>query len=367
VKPRFRFRGVPIALALAGATALAAGCSSSAASSGTSGGSLTSITFATASSAPTPLFENIYIAQQLGFFKQQGMTVNFVNMGGNAQVTSAIGRGQAQVGVGVPNFQVTTKASGQSLPGVDYYEYTYPSKWFLVIPPNSSITSISQLAGKKIGITSLGTADEQVMDSLLQEHGVNPKSVKYQVVGQTNAGGIALSKDQLDASLVWDSVLGAYDVAGIKYKILLSPSGIQKVGGFFLQASPTWLKNNQKLAVGFARAVSEATVYAVANPQAAAAAYLQMFPAAATTESKQQQVNDIVRTVKYRASHWTPYTSGSQLGYIQPSEFKNEVAFASAQSKISDPTQFYTNNLISQIDNYSASAIQAEAKASSGT
>jgi NitT/TauT family transport system substrate-binding protein len=363
MKRRFLSRRSLIALVAAGAMLSAVGCASSGGSKSASG--LTTITFATASAAPTPLFENIYIAQQLGYFKQEGINAKFVNTGGNAQVTSQIAQGRAQVGVGVPNFQVLAKAAGQSLPGVNYYEYTYPSKWFVVVPPNSPITSIAQLSGKKIGITSLGTADQQVLDALLQQNGVNPKSVHYQVVGQTNAGGTALDKNQLDASLVWDSTLGAYDVAGIAYKILLRPQDIEKVGGFFLQASPTWLKDNQKLAVGFARAVSKATVYALANPEAAAAAYLQMFPSSASSESKQQQVDDIVKTVKYRASHWMPYTQGAKTGYIQPSEFTNEIAFASAQSKVTDPASFFTDELISQIDDYDAASIQAQAKAAS--
>ncbi len=362
MKRRFLSPRGAVAVIAAVSMALVAGCSSSGGSKA-SGGGLTTITFATASAAPTPLFENIYIAQQLGFFKKEGITAKFVNTGGNAQVTSQIAQGRAQIGVGVPNFQVLAKAGGQSLPGVNYYEYTYPSKWFLVVPPGSPITSISQLTGKKIGITSLGTADEQVLDALLTQNNVNPKSVKFQAVGQTNAGGTALDKNQLDASLVWDSTLGAYDVAGITYKILLSPQDIEKVGGFFLQATPAWLKSNQKQAVGFARAVSEATEFALANPQAAAAAYLQMYPSSASTESKSQQIDDIVKTVKYRATHWLPYTSGSQVGFIQPTEFQNEITFASAQSKISDPTQFYTNSLISQIDNYDLAAIQAQAKA----
>lgn len=328
----------------------------------TNANGLTNMTFATAASAPTALFQNIYIADKLGYFKHEGIAPKFVNTGGNAGVTSQLTQGRAQVGVGVPNFQVLQEADGQKLPGVNYFEYTYPSKWSLVVPPDSSITSISQLSGKRVGITSRGTADEQVANSLLKHHGVNPKSVKFQAVGETNAGGIALNKHQFDASLVWDTTLGAYDVAGIKYRVLLGPQDMEKVGGFFIQATPKFLKDHKKLAVGFARAVAKATIFALANPRAAAAVYLQMYPSSATNESKSQQIDDIVTTVKYRAERWTPYTNPDKLGYIQPSEFVNELKFAGVTDKISDPTSFYVNNLIDPINDFDKKAVQRQAK-----
>src|SRR5262245_34163517 len=120
-------------LATAATVAAMSGCSSSSSSATTSDG-LTTVTFAVASAAPTPLFENIYIADELGFFKQEGIAAKFVNTGGNAQVSSQLQQGRAQIGVGVPNFQVLAKAEGDPVPGVNYYEYTYPSKWFVVTP-----------------------------------------------------------------------------------------------------------------------------------------------------------------------------------------------------------------------------------------
>lgn len=357
-------RTIITAMVAAAALTSVAACTGAAGTSGggTKANGLTTMTFATAASAPTALFQNIYIADKLGYFKAEGIAPKFVNTGSNAGVTSQLAQGRAQVGVGVPNFQVLQKADGQKLPGVNYFEYTYPSKWSLVVPPDSSITSISQLDGKRIGITARGTADEQVANALLKQHGVNPKSVKYQAVGATNAGGVALNKHQLDASLVWDTTLGAYDVAGIKYKVLLGPQDMEKVGGFFIQATPAYLKEHKKLAVGFARAIAKASVFALANPRAAAEVYLQMYPSSATNESKSQQIDDIVTTVKYRAQRWMPYTDPDKMGYIQPAEFVNELEFAGVADKISDPTSFYVNTLIGPINDFDKKAIQQQAK-----
>jgi NitT/TauT family transport system substrate-binding protein len=356
-----RIAGAVIAVV---ASTYLAGCGtdSGTGSQGSSGKSLTTITFATAASAPTPLFENIYIADKLGYYKAAGLQVKFVNTGGNAAVTSQLSQGRAQVAVGVPNFQVITASKGDQLPGVNYYEYTYPSKWYLVVPPKSDISSVSDLKGKTLGITSRGTADEQVITALLKQHGVDPSSVHFQAVGETTAGGLALNNRQLDASLIWDTTRGLYDVNDIGYKVILGPKDIEKVGGFYVQATPQWLKAHRDLAVGFAQAVAKASVFALANPEAAASLYLDMYPSAASGKSKQQQVDDIVKTVKYRAQRWVPYQDPSKMGYIQPQEWQNEVEFAGVTDKVSDPSQFYTNDLIDQINKFDKSKVQQQAK-----
>jgi len=330
---------------------------------GTTGKPLVTITFATAASGPTALFENIYIADKLGYYADEGLKVEFVNTGGNAAVTSLVAQGKAQTAVGVPNFQVLYRAQGKPLPGIDYYEYTYPSKWSLVTKNGSTITSVADLKGKRIGITSRGTADEQVLDTLLRQGGVDPKAVTMVVVGATTAGGLALTKGTIDANLVWDTTLGQYDVAGISYKALIGPKDMTKVGGFFIQATPAYIKDHHDQAVGFARAVAKATVFALANPEAAASIYLDIYPVAASADSRAKQISNTVTTVKYRAERWTPYQDPAKFGYIQPSEFQNEIVFANVAKQISDPSQFYTNALIDEINNFDKAAVTAQAKA----
>lgn len=324
--------------------------------------SLTTVTFAGAVSAPNPLFENIDIGKPLGYFAAEGINPVFVNTGANSADTALIANGQAQIAVGVPSYQIGLVAAGQSNPGIDYYEYTYPSKWYLVLPPNSTIHSVSQLAGKKVGIVSLGTADKPILDSILLAHGVNPSSVNISVVGSGTPAGVALDNGSLDAYFAWDSILGAFNVAGIKYKVLLSPKDLPKVGGFYLMATPAFLKAHRSIAVGFARAVAEATVFALANPKAAAALWVKMFPTAGSTLSLQQQAADVQAEVALRQKIWLPYRDPSALGYIQHSEWLNEVRFDPGGSKVHNVSQFYTNALIHQIDAFNAGAIRAQAK-----
>lgn len=323
---------------------------------------LEKITFATAASAPLSLFQNIYIADELGYFAEEGLQVEFVNTGANAAVTALLDQGGAQIGVGVPDFQVHYIAEGNELPGVNYYEYTYPSKWFLVTRDDVDIHSVADLAGKNIGIESRGTADENVLGQLFAAQGVAADDITMTVVGSGTSAGAALDQGRVDAYMAWDTTLGQFDVAGIGYRILVGPQDILKVGGFYLQATPEYLESNREQAVGFARAVAKATVFALANPEAAADLYLKMYPTSAGAGSRDDQIQDIVTSVRYRAERWLPYEDPDRLGYIQPSEWENELEFAGVADRVTDPTQFYTNDLIDEINDFDKAQVEREAE-----
>jgi NitT/TauT family transport system substrate-binding protein len=330
---------------------------------------LTPMQFAAAVPNPNPLFINIEIGKVLGFFAEEGIDASFLYATANSAVTILIDQGKAQVGVGTPNFQVTYAAQGHKLPGIDFYEYAAPLKWDIAIAPDAPYTSIAQLTGKKLGIIGRGTADENVAKSFLELSGVKPSDVTFIVVGQGSPGGVALKRGQIDAMLAWDTTLGQWEVAGIGYKLLPRPKNLKPVGGFYIQAKPEFIRDHRALAVGFGRAVAKATVFALANPRAAADAYLKLHPiAAGQGKSKAETIDSIVKIVGKRAVHWLhegkDYTNPKDfLGEMSLQEWKNEVEFADAVGKVKDPRIFFTNELIKEINNFDRQAIIAKAKA----
>jgi len=197
-------------LAVAAATALmASACGGSANGGSSSSGELTHIVFASAAPAQNPLFENIEIGQELGYYKQAGVDIEFQYLGSNQAVMAALLSNRAQVGVCTQDFQITYAAQGNDLLTKCFYEYSYPSKWDVVVTPDSGIKSLSELKGKTLGLIGLGTADESIARQWLQISGVNPSDVKFQVVGNGTPAGVALQQHRVDAFLAWDTTLGA--------------------------------------------------------------------------------------------------------------------------------------------------------------
>lgn len=353
------------ASALAALSVGLAACSSSTPSAGGGsggGGNLTNVTWAVASTSPSPLSENIELAQSLGYCKKEGLNCSVAYLGSDQAAEAAVQQGRAQFAVGVPDFQVSQAVAGQGVPVVDFYEYTYPSKYYIVVPKNSPIDSVQQLSGKTVAIASSGTGDGGVLDKILQSKGVNPGTVKMQSVAQGDAQGIAMNQGKVDAVLAYDTTLGAWDAAGISYRILLSPSQEPKANGLYIATTPQYLASHKQICIDYGRAIAEATVYALANPVSAASLYDKLHPVAGAGETTAQQIDATLDAVKYRSKLWTPYEDPTKFGYIQPSEWVTQLDFSGGTGKVK-PTQFYTNELASQIDDFDISPIQAQAAA----
>lgn len=360
-------RWIPFVLLASVVTALAWAGASPALAQGSK--PLTPMQFAAATPNPNPLFINIEIGKVLGFYAEEGIDASFLYATANAAVTILIDQGKSQVGVGTSNFQVSYAAQGHKLPGINFYEYAAPLKWDIATAPDAPYSSIAQLKGKNLGIVGRGTADENVAKSFLELSGVKASDVNFIVVGQGSPGGVALKQGQIDAMLAWDTTLGQWEVAGIGYKLLPRPKNLKPVGGFFIQAKPEFIRDHRALAVGFGRAVAKSTVFALANPRAAADAYLKLHPiAAGQGKSRADTIDSIVKIVAKRAVHWLhegkDYTNPKDLlGEMYLQEWKNELEFADAVDKVKDPQIFFTNELIKEINDFDRQAIIAKAKA----
>jgi ABC-type nitrate/sulfonate/bicarbonate transport system substrate-binding protein len=349
---------------LSAATVAACGTSSAAGTSSTGGGDkpLTSVTFALGGSSPTPVSENVELAQALGYCKDEGLTCSILNAGSDQAAEAAVQQGRAQFSVGAPDFQVSQAVAGQGVPIIDFYEYTYPSKYWLVVPKNSPINSLQQLEGKTVAINSEGTSDKGVLDNILKLKGINASTVKTQAVAEGDSQGVAMNQGKVDAVMAYDTTLGAWQAAGISYKVLLSPSQEPKANGQYVGTSSQYLAAHKQICTDYAKAIAEATVYALANPTSAAYMYTKLHPAAGAGESTAQQVQATLDAVSLRSKLWTPYTDPTKFGYIQESEWVTQLTFSGGTGKVK-PTQFYTNELSAQVNDFAVAPIQARAKA----
>lgn len=325
-------------------------------------GELESVIFATGSTTGGTHFANFEIGIPLGFYAEEGLEVEILHAGGNAPATAELEAGNAEFAVGTPSFQVNNYAETGGLPGVNYFEYTYPMKWELLVRPDSPIADVSDLAGTVVGIHSLGTADEAVITEWLGLGGVSADEVELVVTGGGIPAGVALQDGDVDAILAWDTHRGAYDAEGIEYRQLPRPDGVSEFGGFFIQATPEYLEANREEAVGFARAVLKSTIFALENPEAAMALYLDAHPELGDGMTREEAVENLVTTARYRMANWAvPYPDLLQ-GEIPPHEWENEIAFAGLTEEIEDPTIFYTNDLIEEINEVDLDAVRELAK-----
>src|SRR5438477_1574620 len=306
---------------------------------------------------------NTVIGEALGYNKEEGFTIKPLSLGGNSNVQVAVDRGDVDIGIGVPSFQLPILAKGEWGPAINFYEYTYPYKWDVVVKPGSAIRSYSDLKGKRVGVSDFAASEYPVTRNILKSLGIDPdKEVKWVSVGNGVPAGVALERDAIDALAYYDTGFGQIEAAGIKLEFVPRPKQLPLVGGQFLMAKRTLLKEDRNLLIGFGRSVAKASQFLLANPTAGANAFLDVYPETAPKgSSREDAVKSVLQTIGRRIQLYKPPYPNAKMGSINPTEFKTEAELN--QLKIGDLKDFYTNELIDPINNFDSAKIQAQAVA----
>ena len=147
------------------------------------------------------------IAEQLGYFKDEGLQVEISDFAGGAKALQALVGGSADVVSGAFEHTINMQAKGQVLT-VFVLQARAPQIVFGVSTrtmPNYK--SIADLKGKKIGVTAPGSSTNMMASFVLAKGGLKPSDVSYVGVG-TAAGALsALRSGQIDAISNLDPVI----------------------------------------------------------------------------------------------------------------------------------------------------------------
>jgi NitT/TauT family transport system substrate-binding protein len=142
---------------------------------------------------------NLWVPIKMGYFKRLGidLSLNPGDASGNLPQVAA-----RQVDMGYPSPGVLTSSIEAGVPVVSIWEQ-YPAQVFdFVLNGKSKITHPRQLKGKTIAIFT--DIWRTIVNPMLVEVGVDPKSVKYRVFGPQWVQAVALG--QADAGLVWEGL-----------------------------------------------------------------------------------------------------------------------------------------------------------------
>lgn len=326
---------------------------------------LEKIRFGFAQNSVSPIIISYVVPQHFGWYKEEGLDVEILTLGTNSAVMATLAQGRIEFGVGVPSFQLPLVAKGEKLPAINFFEYTYPFKWQVAVKPDSKVQRLQDLKGQVIGVSSFGVTDYPVGKALVRLVNMNPeKDVQWLAVGEGVTAGQALMRGNVAGLLYFDTGFGQIEAAGMNIRYLPLPNDVPKVGGLYISASREVLEKKRKQAIGFARAVAKGSLYTMENPEAAAYAFLQVYPEAGPRGgSLADKVKAVSVPVKKRAPLLKSYDKTvTDIGRISPTEWKDEVEFLGLEEAIKDPSVFYTNELIQDINKFDKEKIRSMAK-----
>jgi NitT/TauT family transport system substrate-binding protein len=144
------------------------------------------------------------LAKQLGEFDKAGLAVEIVDLKGGSDALRAVLGGSADVVSGYFDHCVNLAAKKQELQAFVVYD-RYPGLVLVVSPLHTGeITSIKDLAGKKVGVSAPGSSTDFFLKYLLKKNGLDPTSASVIGVGLGATAVAAMEQGQIDAAVMLD-------------------------------------------------------------------------------------------------------------------------------------------------------------------
>jgi NitT/TauT family transport system substrate-binding protein len=224
----------------------------------------------TVAAIPAVDLAGLYIAQDRGLFARQGLHVTIVPIPSSQSVITEQLAGKIDISAGSYVAYLAAQAAGARFRILAEASILSPDTRALVVPGNSRINTVSQLAGHTIGVNGVNSIGPLLISALLSAHGVSPAKVRFVTV----PGGFPGIPGQLQQG-AWDAAFLAepyITAAGQQYGQLVLADLDQgavlnlPVDGYV--ANQAWARAPPRTAAAFIRAIEQGQ--AIANSDVSA-------------------------------------------------------------------------------------------------
>jgi NitT/TauT family transport system substrate-binding protein len=147
------------------------------------------------------------IAEQLGYFKAEGLELTIADFAGGSQALRAVVGGSADVVSGAFEHTVNMQAKGQRRRAF-VLQGRAPMIVLGVNPKTMpNFKAVAELKGKKIGVTAPGSSTNVMANFVLAKAGIKPSEVSIIGVGTASGAVAAMRSGQIDALSNLDPVI----------------------------------------------------------------------------------------------------------------------------------------------------------------
>jgi NitT/TauT family transport system substrate-binding protein len=205
-------------------------------------------------------FLPVYLTQDKGFFKDEGLDVLVVMFNAGATNLQAIIGGDVQIMAGGVPETVLARASGVDIKNFWAISNLMPFQ----IYGSPRFKSLEQSKGKKFAISRFGSLSEFLTRSALRQSGIDPREVTMLQIGATPARFTTLASGIVDATILWFPVTERAKAAGMNKLFDLKDLYPNWTNVGFI-ARESWLAKEQNQATRFLRAYQRGVRYTREN------------------------------------------------------------------------------------------------------
>ena len=317
-------------LALCASAALAAPLASSAQA-------LQEVTYLLPAPAVLPAFGPWMLAQAKGYYKAEGLDVKFVAGRGGVDVAKQVGAGNAVIGGAIGDTPIIARAQGIPVKAVAVLGSG--SLMQLVSHKDEHIESPRELKGKTVTVLAYTDTTYYALLGMLSKVGLTKADVNIQAAGPAGVWQQFAAKKAVAMAGVPDWITAATE-AGAQVDILPADVYFKSMAQAILASDETIQKNPQ-LVQKLVRATLKGMRDIMANPKAAAAAYVAHVPAHKGKEASIEATFAMYNKYVYAGQKLPGTMDEQRLGELQKFYVDNGVVPSAAPLK-----DLYTNQFV---------------------
>jgi NitT/TauT family transport system substrate-binding protein len=215
------------------------------------------------------------LAQQLGFYRDEGLDVELQDHAGGAKALQALVGGSADVVSGFYDHTIQMAAEQREL--IAFVSMLRFPGMILVTSPQGAgtITGIGDLKGRIAGVTTAGSSSQMMLTSMLQRHGVAADTVSITAIGTAATAVAAIERGKVDAGMMTEPsyTLVLRRNPGVRVLAdLRTASGVKDAfgtstyPGAVLYSKGDWIRENRDTTQRLARVITRTLSWIQTHP-----------------------------------------------------------------------------------------------------
>ncbi len=204
-----------------------------------------------------------YVAKAGGFFEREGLDVAIEGTKGASQSLQQVLAGQALISrAGSP--EIMKAIINQGAPLVVVGTICQGSPFCVMSAKSAPIRTPADMKGKTIGVTSKGGTAENLLDTMLIQHNIDPVSVKREVIGESPGSFALIEAGRINAFIAGTST--RVGLEGLKAPMeWFSVDEFAPLPGQVYSVTRDTLRSDPDTVVRYLRAIKKAVDFIIAD------------------------------------------------------------------------------------------------------
>ena len=295
------------------------------------------ITYLLPAPATLPAFGPWMLAQAKGYYEQEGLKVNFVTARGGVDVAKQIGAGNAVIGGAIGDTPIIARSQGIPVKAVAVMGAGSLTQ--LVSHKDEKIESPRELKGRTVTVLAYTDTTYYALLGMLSKVGLTKNDVNIQAAGPAGVWQQFAAKKASAMAGVPDWTVSSME-AGAQVDILPADIYFKSMAQAILASDETITKNPQ-LIQKLVRATLKGMKDIMANPKAAAAAYVNHVSAHKGKEASIEKAFEMYNKYVYAAQKVPGTMDEVRLAELQKFYVSNGIVPKEVPLK-----ELYTNQFV---------------------